>query len=112
MRDCCRVLRALILIIASCTAVIRTANASIVVTTIGDPVFLATDFHVFSAPYGTAASAYAEAVTTLETILPPPNHVFNPVLTIGPGAPHPGPYTTEMGQGVAAAGYRQATQFT
>lgn len=105
-------LRALLLVLAGLGGVVGSARASIVTTAIGNPVFVPTDFHLFTAPIGTAASGYAEFVSTLQTILPPPDHVLNPALGIGPGAPHPGPYDTEIGQGVAAAGYRESTTFS
>ena len=43
--------------------------------------------------------------------MPPPNHVPNPIVGIGPGAPHAGPYDHEIGQGVAANGFVELTTF-
>ena len=43
--------------------------------------------------------------------MPPPDHVLNPIVGIGPGAPHAGPYDHEMGQGVAANGFVESTTF-
>lgn len=87
------------------------ARAAVVVTTVGAPTFVPTDFHLFAAPIGTAATQYAEFLQTAEAILPPPDHVFNPIVGIGPGAPHPGPYDQEIGQGVAANGFVESTTF-
>lgn len=88
-----------------------TAWAGVVVTTVGNPIFVPTDFHLFAAPIGTAADNYAGFLQTAEAILPPPNHVFNPALGVGPGAPHPGPYDTEIGQGVSANGFFESATF-
>ena len=87
------------------------ARAVVIVTTVGTPTFVPSDFHLFAAPIGTAATGYAEFTQTQQAILPPPNHVLNPILSIGPGAPHAGPYDHEMGQGVAANGFVESTTF-
>lgn len=87
------------------------ARADVVVTKVGDPTFDLVDSHVFAAPIGTAADGYAEFATTQATLLPPPNHVSNPTLGIGPGAPHAGPYDHEFADGVAAAGYQEGSSF-
>jgi hypothetical protein len=86
-------------------------DADVVLTPIGKPTWIPVDLHVFSAPIGTAESGYAEFLDTAATILPPPNHVLDPTFGIGPGAPHPRPYDTEMGEGVAAAGFHQGQRF-
>ena len=77
---------------------------------IGHPTWAPVDFHLFSAPVGTAESGYVEFGETTEALLPPPNHLANPVLGIGPGAPHSG-YDTEMAAGVAANGYHEGVRF-
>ncbi|WP_337173592.1 PEP-CTERM sorting domain-containing protein [Paludisphaera sp.] len=90
----------------------RDARAGVVVTRIGDPTFTPVDFHLFAAPIGTAASGYAEFAQTAEAILPPPDHLPDPVLFIGPGAPHVGPYDQEIGDGVAANGFVESSTFS
>ena len=94
------------------TGVSTAARANVIVTPVGSPLFLAADFHLFTAPIGTAASGYAEFSETQQLILPPPNHLPNPTLGIGPGAAHAGPYDHEMADGVAANGYIEGTTFT
>jgi len=83
-------------------------------TQIGHPMWHPVDFHMFSAPIGTATSGYAEFATTALAILPPPNHVYNPDLLVGPGAPHSPPYTNELAKGVANPdlGYDQGQRFS
>jgi MYXO-CTERM domain-containing protein len=88
------------------------AQAGVMVTKVGTPTFVPSDFHLFVAPIGTAATGYAEFTQAMEAILPPPNHVLNPILGIGPGVPHAGPYDQEMGQGVAANGFVESTTFS
>jgi hypothetical protein len=88
------------------------ARGDFIVTTVGTPTFTPVDFHLFAAPIGTAASGYAEFIQTQQAILPAPDHVLNPILGIGPGAPHSGPYDQEIGQGVSANGYLQSSTFT
>jgi hypothetical protein len=94
------------------TGVSTAARADVIVTPVGSPLFVAADFHLFAAPIGTAASGYAEFSETQQSILPPPNHVLNTTLGIGPGDPHAGPYDHEMADGVAANGYIEGTTFT
>jgi hypothetical protein len=89
-----------------------TARAGVLVTTVGTPTFAPVDFHLFAAPIGTAASGYAEFIETQQAILPPPDHILNPILGIGPGTPHAGPYDQEIGNGVASAGFVQSTVFS
>ena len=88
------------------------AEAVILVTPIGSPAYAPADFHLFSAPIGTIDTGFAEFGVTQQLLLPPPDHLPNPVLGIGPGAPHPGPYDTEFAQGVAANGFVDASSFT
>lgn len=89
-----------------------TARAAVIVTAIGNPTFVPIDFHLFAAPIGTASTGYVEFGQTQQAILPPPNHVSNEVLGIGPGAPHAGPYGQEMAEGVAANGFVESTRFS
>jgi len=80
-------------------------------TRIGHPSWKPVDFHLFSAPIGTAADGYAEFATTALALLPPPNHVFHHDLLVGPGAAHQPPYDTELALGVAHQGYHQGRHF-
>lgn len=80
-------------------------------TPIGTPTWQPVDFHLFSAPIGTAASGYAEFATTALGLLPPPTHVFHPALLVGPGVAHAPPYDAEVAAGVAANGYREGVRF-
>lgn len=86
--------------------------APVTFTAVGTPSYMPTDFHLFTGPIGTAATGYAEFTQTQSDLLPPPNHVPNPVLGIGPGAPHAGPYDKEFAAGVAANGFVDASTFT
>jgi hypothetical protein len=79
---------------------------------IGTPTWELVDSHLFTAPLGSVADGFAEFLVTAQTILPPPNHVLNPVLGIGPGAPHAPPYDHEMGDGIASAGFAQKAVFS
>jgi hypothetical protein len=79
---------------------------------IGHPTWKPVDFHLFSAPVGTADSGYTEFGATMLALLPPPNHVANSIFGgVGPGAPHLPPYNTEFAQGVANLGYHQGQRF-
>jgi hypothetical protein len=80
-------------------------------TPIGNPTWKPVDFHVFSAPIGTAETGYAEFVMTALAVLPPPKHVFHPVLLVGPGAPHSPPYDSELATGVARLGFHEGVRF-
>jgi hypothetical protein len=100
------------MVVAGCVlAVEGAARGDVVVTKVGDPTFDVADAHLFSAPIGTAADGYEGFATTQQTLLPPPNHVVNPILGIGPGAPHAGPYDHEFADGIAAAGYQEGDVF-
>lgn len=72
-------------------------------TVVGSPLWEPVDFHQFS-----ASQDYESVVSAL---LAPPDHTFHPALGIGPGAAHPGPYDTELGQSVAALGYEEHSVF-
>ena len=80
------------------------------ITRVGSPTWKPVDFHLFSAPVGTADCGYVEFGETMAALLPPPNHVWHDDLGIGPGAPHTG-YDTEMAAGVAANDYRETVRF-
>ena len=111
-----RISKAINLATFATALIVTNAGAAVIgdvlVTPVGSPLFVAADFHLFAAPIGTAASGYAEFSETQQLILPPPNHVPNPILGIGPGAAHAGPYDHEMADGVAANGYIEGTTFT
>ncbi len=79
---------------------------------IGNPTWKPVDFHLFSAPIGTADTGYAEFGETVFGILPEPNHTYHPDLFVGPGAPHDPPYDHEMADGVAAQGFREGVRFS
>jgi len=78
---------------------------------IGRPVWRPVDAHVFAAPIGTAEDGYAGFAATAQAILPPPHHLLHQQLLIGPGAPHRGPYTAEIGHGVRASGLLEGSMF-
>ena len=86
-------------------------NESVKLTRIGHPIWKPVDFHVFSAPIGTAASGYAEFGDTQRAVLTPPNHIPHPQLGIGPGAPHAPPYNSEFEDGVEDAGFHDRVVF-
>ncbi len=81
------------------------------ITPIGSPTWKPVDFHLFSAPIGTAASGYAEFGETMLELLPPPNHMFHPALGVGPGAPHAPPYDSEMADGVEDLAFDEGVRF-
>ena len=86
------------------------SDSVVQLTQIGHPRWHPANFLMFSAPIGTAPD-FAGFATTALAILPPPNHVFNPDLLVGPGAPHSPPYTNELANGVAALKYHQGQSF-
>src|ERR1044071_7338362 len=88
------------------------AASEITFSPIGSPTWLPVDFHVFSAPIGTASSGYAEFLTTLAALLPPPNHISDPAVGILPGASHAPPYDQELANGVSNLGFPEKTTFT
>lgn len=97
-----------------CLSIISTPAAAeaISVTSFGNPIWEPVDFHLFTAPLGDGVGdpAFEEFRTTATTILPSPNHEFNPQLFVGPGAAHSG-FETEIGDGVANAGYPEKVIF-
>jgi hypothetical protein len=78
---------------------------------IGNPTWKPVDFHLFSAPIGTADTGYAEFLETLLALLPSPNHEFHPALGVGPGAPHLPPYDSELATGVVNEGFHEGVRF-
>jgi len=97
--------------LAAWAAPARAGVTQATVTPIGDPTWKPVDFHLFSGTTGTAADNFAGVLGTITTVLPPPNHRPHPDLGVGPGDPHPPPYDTEIGQGVAA-GFVEKSVFT
>jgi hypothetical protein len=87
------------------------AAAEIAVTPIGTPSWQLVDTHLFSGPIGTAPD-FADFFATLTNLLPPPNHVSDPVAGILPGAAHPGPYDEELSNGVNSLGFVDKTMFS
>ena len=79
---------------------------------IGNPTWMPVDFHLFAAPIGTEASGFEEFFhETMPALLPPPNHTLIPWTGIFPGAPHAGPYDSELANGVSTNGYREHVRF-
>jgi hypothetical protein len=110
---------ALAAFVVACTAMLYVTPVSsapppahgVKATPIGNPTWKPVDFHLFSAPIGTAQTGYAEFADTALALLPPPNHVFVDGLFVGPGAPHAPPYDTEFANGVANLGYHEGVHF-
>lgn len=83
------------------------------ITPIGNPTWKPVDFHMFSAPVGTAGTGYTEFFETMQALLPPPNHVFIESLGgVFPGAAHLPPYDQEMAAGVATQDYHEGVRFS
>lgn len=76
---------------------------------IKNPTWQPVDFHRFSADVG---EAYSHSLRPTEELLPPPGHVPSEVFGIGPGAAHPGPYDTELTEGMRAQGFVEQSTFT
>jgi hypothetical protein len=93
------------------TSVPAARHSLVLLHKVGHPAWLPADLHVFSAPIGTASDGYAEFLTTLQTVLPPPHYQLYTGLGIGPGTPEAPPYTHDIADGVQAAGYAQGTLF-
>src|SRR4051794_30497843 len=87
------------------------AAAEIAVTPIGTPSWQLVDMHQFSGPIGTGPD-FADFFATLSNLLPPPNHVPDPAAGVLPGAPHPGPYDQELGNGVNSLGFNEKSTFS
>jgi hypothetical protein len=107
-----RFLKAFVLVALSCCLSGRARAGEVTVTTVGNPTFQAVDFHLLSAPIGTAASGYAEFQQTGLVVLPPPYYKLDPAIGITPDQPHPGvDFTTDLQQGVQAAGFVDKSAF-
>lgn len=102
---------ALLLLSAAGASAAPPPAQGVTISRIGNPIWAPVDFHLFSAPIGTAASGYAEFADTALALLPEPNHAFNPVVLVGPGAPHAPPYDHELADGVAALGFHEGVHF-
>src|SRR5262245_6559448 len=88
------------------------ARADVTITPIGTPTWEPVDFHQFASKIGSLSNGFAEEAALQAQILPPPNHVSNPSLGIGPGAPHAGPYDHEFADGLAALGIADRSVYT
>ena len=84
--------------------------AQVVRTPVGTPAWEPTDIHLYVAPIGSAPN-FEDVLTSLQAVLPEPNHRFHPDLVIGPGDPHNPPYTQEIANGVTSAGFAEKTVF-
>jgi hypothetical protein len=107
-------IRALFLVAVSflCTLPM-VASAQVTLRQIGHPTWEPVDAHIFTAPIGTVESPCCDLfLDTATTALPPPNHVPDSILFIGPGAPHDPPYDQEFAAGLASSGFREATTFS
>jgi hypothetical protein len=118
-----KILRMAILFVLSCVFVsspaiqvaAHPAITNVSTWPIGHPKWKPVDFNEFAAPIGTADDGYDEFFTLMGKILPPPNHEPNPGLGyggIGPGAPHPPPYTHEISNGLASLGFHHGIRFS
>jgi hypothetical protein len=77
-------------------------------TKIGAPMWEPVDYHQFSVEVGAMFENFG---TVNAGLLPPPNHADHPMLGVGPGEAHAGPYDSELEQGMVAQGYEQHTAF-
>ena len=84
------------------------ASAAVLRTPVGTPAWQPTDIHLYVAPIGSAPN-FEGVLTSLQAVLPEPNHRFHPDLFIGPGDPHAGPYTHEIADGLASSGFLEKT---
>ena len=92
----------------SVTVVLLAADASaqILRTPFGTPAWEPVDLHLFVAPIGSAPN-FEGVLTSLQAVLPEPNHRFHPDLFIGPGDPHNPPYNQELTAGLASSGFQE-----
>lgn len=105
---CTRAIGSLILL---ATAFVSTTVSAIVVSTpVGTPAWQPADIHLFVAPIGSAPN-FEGVLTSLQAVLPEPNHRFHTDLFIGPGDPHNPPYTQELTNGLASSGFQEKTIF-
>jgi hypothetical protein len=72
---------------------------------IGNPKWKPVDFHQFTSKW----FKYQQIMTNL---LPPPDHVWSPLLGVAPGEPHDRPYDTEIADGMKASGLVDDSIFT
>ena len=86
------------------------ASAAVLSTPVGTPAWQPTDIHLFVAPIGGPPN-FEGVLTSLQAVLPEPNHRFHPDLFIGPGDPHNPPYTSELANGLASSGFLEKTIF-
>ena len=107
LEKCTGAIASLVLMAATLTP--ASVLAQVVSTPVGTPAWQPADIHLFFAPIGTPQSNFAEVLTSLQAILPEPNHRFHPDLFIGPGDPHNPPYTQEITNGLAGSGFQEKT---
>ena len=108
LQKCTGAIAGLVLLAATLQPI--SALAQVVSTPVGTPVWQPTDIHLFVAPIGSAPN-FEGVLTSLQAVLPEPNHRFHPDLFIGPGNPHNGPYTSELAGGLASSGFQEKTIF-
>jgi hypothetical protein len=89
----------------------RYAPPDITALPLGHPIWKPVDFHMFAAPIGTESSGYVEFNQTMQMLLPPPDHVWDPALGIGPGAAHVGNYSYELRDSVRALRLRERQMY-
>ena len=86
------------------------ALAQVVRTPVGTPAWQPTDIHLYVAPIGSAPN-FEGVLTSLQAVLPEPNHRCHPDLFIGPGDPHNPPYTQEITNGLVSSGFLEKTTY-
>lgn len=102
-------LTSLILLLAT-AFLSSTVSAVIVSTPVGTPAWQPTDIHLFVAPVGSAPN-FDQVLSSLQALLPEPNHRPHPDLFIGPGDQHNPPYTQELAIGLASSAFQEKTVF-
>lgn len=100
------------LLVAGSPPVAQATGGGVRLDRIGSPDWKPVGCEVFAGPVGTAETGYAEAFETISSLLQPPDHVVQDDLGVGPGAPHRGPYASELRQGVKAQGYDRGQTFS
>src|SRR5215475_13622545 len=98
-------------IVLATTAVGQPAEPGIQMTPIGHRAWKPVDFHVYTAPIGTAQDGYAEFQQNMIALLPPPKHQWCNELGIGPGTPHHPPYNHEIDCNLDRIDFRESLVF-
>jgi len=86
-------------------------KAPVLLTPIGNPIWMPVDFHVFTAAVGTADDGYAEFMQNQTNLMYPRRHESCTELGIGPGDPHQPPYTQEMEAGLDIMSFKESHIF-